>query len=109
MPRQVKSLTDCLPDYVTHPDALTGSTVGLRGRPVDGEERVVARLPGDVEEHLLHTEPNPFIHWPFTELKAMQEDLTLDEETRCKAAEALMLQRASHRGNVLAPARNIND
>lgn len=76
---------------------------------MDGEERVVARLPGDAEEHLLHTDPNPFIHRPFTELKAMREDPSLDEGTRRKAAEALAYQRASHQGNVPAPGRNIND
>jgi hypothetical protein len=101
-------LADCLPDYVTHPDALTG-TAALRGRPVDGEERVAARLPGDAEEHLLHTEPNSFISMPFSVLKRMREDPSLTDGERQQAAKALALQRCSHQGNVPAPARNIND
>jgi len=48
-------------------DVLERPEEEILGLPVDGEERLWACLPGDpVENHLLYSEPNPYLTNPFT-------------------------------------------
>lgn len=65
------------------------------------ESRLGALLPGDdPTDHALHSGSNPYLTMPFSDLKNLvaRGDLTPGE--KCRANEALGLQRVFHSGGV---------
>ena len=68
---------------------------------VPGEEKLWAVMPGDpVQEHLLHTEPNPYYRMPYSELKELIASGQLTPEERREAETGLKMQRAFHQEGI---------
>jgi len=63
----------------------------------DIESRMTALLPGDdASGHALHTDPNPYLAMPFSDLKGLVAQGGLSSEEKCRADRALELQRVFH-------------
>jgi len=76
----------------------------------EAEDVIGALMPGDpVEEHILYTEPNPYLYRPYSKLKAMLEDPEVAGDERVLVSQALRYQQVSHGGEIEQPRPGEHD
>lgn len=69
----------------------------LRGLQTEFDPLTTARLPQDGDaDHPVHSEPNPFLRVPFSQLRALIKNGTLCPEDERKARAALQMMQAHH-------------